>query len=619
MHKHQLKKIGRSVFSIPLLSALLLSGCGMPFMQMKELRTLREPSLKRTSVVYYRKNFRYTSDGRLTATDHLLVQVGENRRSLPGVIGAFSGTGSKLTDFAARVVNLDGGAQTLDRGDLYSVNLSGEALTQDEMMTFPLSGSVEPGDLIEEYMKHDLTMPELGVNFSLDDVGRSSNVECSVDVPNDMRFRYIVVNDSAKPDILVRKRGRKYVFRWPRYAPGPQEPLLGPQNSAPGFLGYVTDTLDRGDTAHPWRSFGNWYLKLVSNRIAFNKGIAALADKITKGLTSPRQKMDALFNYCQKNIRYEEVYLKNGEFIPDSASLVLRRDYGDCKDYSTALYALGRSIGLHPCLALCYRGRGEVFYPKVPVNQFNHMLVYFRYKGKTYWYDGTDTQGIPGLTSDDLINQEALVLEKGNSRIVNMGEDRQDELSIDGTLSADGSAFSGKLSIYLSDQYAVDFFYVQSQLDNADTRTYLVDWVNENLNPKAIVRSSRWEVGPRKFVLDLEVEFPDCSARVGNSIYTSLKSLFPELFPSDMNADTVSDIYYFPFYDRVAVRLHLDAAGGSSTDTSAAGTDNLNLNYSYRINPGPISESDRQTFLKEFAGIAGTFRKPIVLNAKGGS
>lgn len=555
----------------------------------------------------------YSRTGGLTATSHLLVEVGENRRAFPKVIEAFNGTSYKLTDFEARVVDTEGNSTSLDKDDLYSVNLSGNSVTQNELMTLPLNGLVQHGDLVEEYMKHDVTIPQLGIQFSLAGVRRGRNIECSVLVPDNLQFKYIVVNDSTRPEIVSGKGAKKYIFRWRHYSPGGNSPLLGPQDTAPGILAYVVKSGDTAESASPWKNFGDWYIRLVADRIASNGRIKQLAEKITKGLSSPKKEMDALFNYCQKKIRYEQVYLRNGEFVPNYASLVLKHGYGDCKDYSTALYALSHSVGLDAHLALCYRGRGYVFYPEVPVNQFNHMLVYFRYDGKNYWYDGTDTQGIPGLTSDDLINQDALVLEKGGSRILKISENTGDRLAIAGALVASGGGFEGNLSVSFRDQYAVDPLFIQSQFNAADVENYVVDWVNDNLNGSAVVRSSKWTVGPHEFTVDLKLDIPDCSTKIAGQAYTSLERLFPSLFPTNLALDSSSDIYYFPFYDRVNIHMDLKSRSAAAPDSAASSTHAYNLDYSYRIDPGPVSKGARPTFVNDFSTIRKEFKKTIVV------
>lgn len=612
--KHQWMEIEMKVLYLPLIAAVLVSGCGAPFLQMEKVSLLREPSEKKTSVVYYRNSYKYSGDGSLSSTEHLLLQVGQNRRSFPDVLNAFSGDSYKLTDFAARIVNTDGSVQSVHQSDLFSVNLSGEAVTQSEMVALPINGRIQEGDLVEEYMKHHITMPRFGINFSLADVGRGNNIECSVSVPDNLAFKYMVINDTTKPEIVVHKGRRDYVFRWNKYVPSGSRPLFGPLDTAPVMLGYVIPVGDTSANLHPWVGFGDWYLNLIARRIAFDKTTKLLAEKITRGLSSPKAKMDALFNYCQKNIRYEQVYLKNGGYIPNPVPVILKRDYGDCKDYSSALYALAHSIGLKPCLALCYRGRGEAFYPKMPVDQFNHVMVYFRYERKNYWYDGTDTQGIPGLTSDDLINRDALVLQKGGSRIVKIGEYPGDRLSISGTMHASGNGFRGDVTVAFHDQYAVDPLYIQSQVDSGEVADYMARWVNGNLNGSAVVHNSSWQLKPREFILKLDLEIPNCSANVNGSMFTSLKSLFPALFPVQAAPDSSTDIFYFPYYDRVSLDMHLKNEVTGDRDSAVPSAPGYALNYDYRIDPGPLTEAQRPDFLKAFYRIKKSFLKTIIVS-----
>ena len=62
--------------------------------------------------------------------------------------------------------------------------------------------------------------------------------------------------------------------------------------------------------------------------------------------------MDAIAKYCQNNIRYEQVYIEKGEIIPNNYETIINNKYGDCKDYSVAIYCLAKSIGLNPNLAI---------------------------------------------------------------------------------------------------------------------------------------------------------------------------------------------------------------------------------------------------------------------------
>ena len=98
--------------------------------------------------------------------------------------------------------------------------------------------------------------------------------------------------------------------------------------------------------------------------------------------------MDAIFEYCQKNVRYEQVYLDFGEIIPNISTVIFDKKFGDCKDYAILIYTMAKCADLDPHFAICYRGRRRMMIEEIPVSQFNHAFIHFKYQGNDYWYDG---------------------------------------------------------------------------------------------------------------------------------------------------------------------------------------------------------------------------------------
>ncbi|HUI31352.1 MAG TPA: transglutaminase domain-containing protein [Candidatus Acidoferrales bacterium] len=599
-----------------ILISFLIAGCGSPFLKMEEISKLQFSGKKETSIIYFRRILRFSENGELHVISHKLIRAGENINSVPDILETIDAPIYKLENFDGRIIKPDGTTINLGSRDLVTWNTSNKyILTGSTVSVFRITDPVESGDVIEEVDEHVNEFPALGIDFPLDEVGKAENVKCSIEVPNNLVFLYSIANDTIKPKISETRGGRDYTFEWDRYVPNENVPPLSQKNNAPEIIGTVYDSSSMKDGLS-WKAFGDWYLSLISDRIKYDQKVLETAQEITKGLTDDRLKMDAIFNYCQKNVRYEQVYMNKGEeFIPHNCSDILERKFGDCKDYSCLIYALAKSVGIDPNLVLCFRGRGYQFYPDMPVSQFNHVIVHFNDNGIDRWYDGTDAEGIPGIVSRDLINQSALVLEKGNSRILKINESDESLVSINGDLSNIEDGFKGKLSVQLRDQYAVDFFFAHSQLNEARMHEVVIDWLRETLNNSANIKEVAWKTEPDVFDIDVTLEIPNSVTKIGTSTYTSLHSILPQLFPSELAGIDTTAIFYFPYYDRVGIQLDLKATGGPCVDADSSKGCHQAVHYQYEINPGPLQKVDRSKFMEDFHRISDAFNKTIRLKA----
>lgn len=133
------------------------------------------------------------------------------------------------------------------------------------------------------------------------------------------------------------------------------------------------------------------YSKMSEVNNAPSPEIKHLADSLTANQPSDREKVNRIFKWVQQNIKY--VAFEDGEngFVPREAALVLQRRYGDCKDKSSILTAMMRSVGLKS--GLCWVGTRSLPYkysefPSMSIA--NHMIaVWWEQDNKPVLLDGT--------------------------------------------------------------------------------------------------------------------------------------------------------------------------------------------------------------------------------------
>ena len=106
-----------------------------------------------------------------------------------------------------------------------------------------------------------------------------------------------------------------------------------------------------------YEELGAAYWSEAQKKAIVTPEVQALADDITKDLKTPEQQASAIYEWVNKNIRYLSVVLDKGGWIPHSSTEILANRYGDCKDYSTIIYALLKAKGIESYGANPFRTR----------------------------------------------------------------------------------------------------------------------------------------------------------------------------------------------------------------------------------------------------------------------
>lgn len=160
----------------------------------------------------------------------------------------------------------------------------------------------------------------------------------------------------------------------------------------------------------------NYYFDFVKNlNLKPDPNVEALADEITKNETQPEEKLKAIYQWVQQNIKYVAFENAYEGFIPREAKTVYERKFGDCKDMSSLITALAKAAGIEN-VNIAWVGTRRIPYgyaelatPAVD----DHMIVVYEKDGKPYFLDATDRELPFGLPSIFIQGKEALV-QKGN-------------------------------------------------------------------------------------------------------------------------------------------------------------------------------------------------------------
>jgi hypothetical protein len=127
-----------------------------------------------------------------------------------------------------------------------------------------------------------------------------------------------------------------------------------------------------------WEQAGLYYHTLFDTGEKPETEIASQVETLAKTQSDTLSKIDALYTYVSRQIRYVAIEIGVGGYQPHPPADVYKNKYGDCKDKATLLISMMGKIGLRAYPALVGT-RGDVEAdPKVPtLATFDHMIVAF--------------------------------------------------------------------------------------------------------------------------------------------------------------------------------------------------------------------------------------------------
>jgi hypothetical protein len=130
-------------------------------------------------------------------------------------------------------------------------------------------------------------------------------------------------------------------------------------------------------TVPSWDLFHKWEEALLQNVFRESPEIVQLGRKLFKGADTPLEKLYRIQKYLIMEIRYQTDYEHSIAGVkPHAAPIILARRYGDCKDKAVLFITLARLGGLDAQYALVRsRDMGQIK-REVPMQQFNHAIVY---------------------------------------------------------------------------------------------------------------------------------------------------------------------------------------------------------------------------------------------------
>lgn len=359
-----------------------------------------------------------------------------------------------------------------------------------------------------QYKVELLTLkPVFGKNF--DSIERFSllfdwrSIEVNVTAPSDYPLLFDAPGLEGGP---VASEGGRSRWQWKASdlkALEPEVAMVDPIAKSPRFD--VT-------SFKSFEELGGYFGAAVREKAVITPEVRKLADEITAGLDTHEKQAAAIYQWVNKNVRYLLVVLDFGGWVPHSTTEILKNGYGDCKDYTTLIYALLKAKGIESTPALINADFGNWF-PRVPVKSyFNHAVLYV--PSLKLFADATAPNTRLGIIPQPLIGKTALLsseksglieVPKNDPESNQVSSEAEIELAENGDLKAvSKSVFTGRSEIALRPMFGDKSRYLPS-----DTLVkILLAFYGINGTGRILSMSDPHAAG-EPFVLSMEVSIPD--------------------------------------------------------------------------------------------------------------
>ena len=328
----------------------------------------------------------------------------------------------------ARVISTDGQAHVLDAAAISEapVEQSGQVFSDRRRLVAPLP-AVEVGAVVELQIV-------TAEHRAFCDAGQFE--EHFFYASNPVRsMRLIVESPEQGPPLRHRVRGieltpkRSIENGLVRLEFGPLP--VGSSDHIEGYLPFDLPLFPHAviGNGSAWADVAQHYDKIVDRQI----GDASYVE-VARGIVGEEQSRVAvvqkLLDAVQKRVRYVGIEFGESSIVPHAPQETLKLRYGDCKDQSTLLVALLRSLGHAAHVALLRAGRREDLLADVPaMNAFDHAIVYVP-GDPPLWVDPTAPLLRVGELPLSDLGRLALIASPATTELVRTPEPRSEKNSV---------------------------------------------------------------------------------------------------------------------------------------------------------------------------------------------
>ncbi len=157
-------------------------------------------------------------------------------------------------------------------------------------------------------------------------------------------------------------------------------------------IAYFIDQFIQLSEFSDWNEVARWGEKLFGVAYGDDERIVSQV-ALWKNLATPKEQLNAVLDFVQKEIRYFGTEIGVNSHKPDLPYKILKQRYGDCKDKTGLMIALLKALNIQATPVLVSTVFREDTAELLPSPlAFNHVIAGVDIDGKRLWLDGTRDQ-----------------------------------------------------------------------------------------------------------------------------------------------------------------------------------------------------------------------------------
>jgi hypothetical protein len=142
-------------------------------------------------------------------------------------------------------------------------------------------------------------------------------------------------------------------------------------------------------TFDSWQTLYDWWWPLVKDKIKADASMKKKIAELIKGAKTLKEKAQAIYSFCSRDIRYVGVEYGQAGYEPHPAQEIFSNKYGDCKDQSILLITMLKEIGVKAYPVLIGTKNTPKLVADFPTMLFNHCIVFAEIDGEEFFFDPT--------------------------------------------------------------------------------------------------------------------------------------------------------------------------------------------------------------------------------------
>jgi len=384
--------------------------------------------------VYSEQVTRVMESGEIRTTYRKAFRILRSQGRDLGELVVYFDKETKLSSLMGWTIPAKGGEYEVKEKDAIETMLFNDSFYEDTRYKLLRLPEAEPGSVVgfEFEQRHR--------PFALEDVWSFQK-----DIPT-RKARYMLVLPAGwemkahwrnHPEVQPSGSGGSYIWEVADVPEIKSEPSMPTVRAVAARLAVVLipPSAAKGTSHGSWNDVGKWYAGLTSGRRTSSPEIQRKVAELTRGATSPLDKIRALAAFAQRDVRYVAIEIGIGGYQPNYAASVFNNKYGDCKDKVTLLSTMLRDIGMESHYVVVHTERGYVARDFASMNNFNHVVLAIKVPdsletkdlhsvvthpklGRLLIFDPTDSRTPVGYLPPSLqSNHGLLVTEEGGEMI----------------------------------------------------------------------------------------------------------------------------------------------------------------------------------------------------------